>query len=243
MRLPFSLRARHSAARAAPAPRLPTLLVLATAAACAAGTPPPEGTPVPDPGASARELVAATEPARRVQVNFGWTLDEAGSRVRGRGVVRLAPPDRLRLDLFGPRNETVLAAALVGDEARLPAGARPTVAIPSPALLWAGLGVIRPPSDASLSTATATGEATILRYQTPSGEVYEYRVLQGSEPRLQQLQRLGSRGPLETVSLERGDSGELSRARYRDWAAYRDLTLDIESTVDADAFPEEIWTP
>lgn len=243
MRAQYSPRLRRHAARPARAHRLPVLFLMAAAAACAAGTPPPEGTPVPDPTASARELVAATEPARRAQVNFGWTLDESGSRVRGRGVVRLDPPDRLRLDLFGPRNETVLAAALVGDEARLPAGARPTVAIPSPALLWAGLGVIRPPREAELATATATGDATILRYRTPSGEMYEYRVLQGAEPRLQQLQRLGSRGPLETVSLERGESGAITRARYRDWAAYRDLTLDIESTVDAEAFPEEIWTP
>jgi hypothetical protein len=243
MRLSFSPGPRRPAARPTGARLLPALLLAATAAACAAGTAAPEGTPVPDPGASARELVAATEPTRMAQVNFGWTLDESGSRVRGRGVVRLQPPDRLRLDLFGPRNESVLAAALVGDEARLPAGARPTVAIPSPALLWAGLGAIRPPRDAALATATTTGEATILRYQTPSGEVYEYQVLQGAEPRLQQLQRLGSRGPLETVSLERGDSGEISRARYRDWAAYRDLTLDIESTVDAEGFPEEIWTP
>ena len=243
MRLPFSLDVRQPAARSAGARLLPTLLLGAAVAACAAGTPAPQGTPVPDPAASARELVAATEPTRTEQVNFAWTLDESGSRVRGRGVVRLQPPDRLRLDLFGPRNESVLAAALVGDEARLPAGARTTVAIPSPALLWAGLGVIRPPRDATLTTATATEDATVLRYQTSSGEVYEYRVQQGAEPRLQQLQRLGSRGPLETVSLERGDSGEVTRARYRDWAAYRDLTLDIDSTVAAEVFPDEIWTP
>jgi hypothetical protein len=243
MRFSLLLSDRLSAARRRGVRRLPVMLMAAASTACAAGTPAPEGTPVPDPGASARELVTATEPGRRAQINFAWTLDESGSRVRGRGVVRLQPPDRLRLDLFGPRNETVLAAALVGDEARLPAGARPTVPIPSPSLLWAGLGVIRPPRDASLVTATATGEATILRYGTPAGEVYEYRVLRGPEPRLAQLQRLGPRGPLETVSLERGPAGELARARYRDWAAYRDLTLDVESSVDADAFPEEIWTP
>lgn len=243
MRLPTSLRPHGSGLRIFAARRLPALLLGGVAAGCAAGTAAPVGTPVPDPSGTARELVAATAPDRRAQVNFAWTLDESGSRVRGRGVVRLQPPDRLRLDLFGPRNETVLAAALVGDEARLPAGARPTVAIPSPALLWAGLGVIRPPRDASLETATSTGEATVIRYRSAGGELYEYTILAGAEPLLQQLQRIGSRGPLETVSLERGATGELARARYRDWTAYRDLTLDIESTVDAEPFPEEIWTP
>jgi hypothetical protein len=179
----------------------------------------------------------------RTQINFNWTLDEAGSRVRGRGVVRLEPPDRLRLDLFGPRSETYLAAALVGDETRMPATARENAPVPSPALLWAGLGVVRPPAAAELESATATADQTVLRYRAGSGDIYEYRVAKAPAVRLDQLQRLGSRGPLETVRLEYGDSGNIQRATYRDWSAYRDLTLDIESIEDAEAFPETIWTP
>src|SRR5690606_21682665 len=110
------------------------MAVAVMTAACAGGSAAPAGEPLPDPGAAAAELTAATIPSERRQINFDWTLEQAGSRVRGRGVVRLQPPDRLRLDLFGPRNETYLAAALVGYEARLPPGTRTDVAIPSPAL-------------------------------------------------------------------------------------------------------------
>lgn len=246
----FTINRRRSAEAAAlpgigPGQRgralLPFLLVLASGCAARAAAAP--GEPVPDPAGTAEALTAATTPTERRQVTFGWTLEEAGSRVRGRGVVRLQPPDRLRLDLFGPRNETYLAAALVGDEAKLPPAARSDVVIPSPALLWAGLGVIRPPRNSTLQAATASGEVTVLRYRADDGEVYEYSVANAPAPRLEQLQRIGSRGPLETVRLAWSEAGELSRANYRDWSAFRDLRLEIESNVAAEEFPEVIWSP
>ena len=233
----------HGGARPGGRIRLhPALLGLAMAAMVAACTP-GAAAPVADPTGTAAALATATVPAEASQIHFNWTLDEAGSRVRGRGVVRLAPPDRLRLDLFGPRNETVLAAALVGDEARLPRGAQPGVAIPSPSLLWAGLGVVRPPAGATLETATEGDGVSTLRYRSAAGELYEYSVTSAQPPRLQQLQRSGERGPLETVSLERDAAGGIARARYRDWSAFRDLTLDIDSIAPAAAFPDAIWTP
>lgn len=218
------------------------LLALATAA-CAAGNAAPAGEPLPDPAGAAALAIESTTPDARRRITFGWTLDESGSRVRGRGVVRLDPPDRLRLDLFGPRNETVLAAALVGNEARLPAGAPADTPIPSPALLWAGLGAVRPPPDATLASASTADGETILRWEA-GGEVYEYLLGPAEdEHRLRRLQRLGSRGPLETVGVEWTAEGEISRATYRDWSAFRDLTLEIEESVPADPFPPEIWTP
>jgi hypothetical protein len=238
--LPGERRGRWRRFAAAAAP----LAIALSAAGCAAGAAAaPAGKPVPDPGATATELATAVAPSERRQITFAWTLDEAGSRVRGRGVVRLQPPDRLRLDLFGPRNETYLAAALVASEARLPAAAREEVPIPSPALLWAGVGAIRPPEGAALQTATESGETTVLRYGTAGGEIYEYSVAAQPTARLRQLQRIGSRGPLETVRLDWAENGTLTRASYRDWSAYRDLTLDIEQNGAAAEFPEAIWTP
>ncbi len=222
---------------------VPALAVALAASGCLAGSVAPEGEPVPDPAGTASELSSATVPSERRQITFTWTLQESGSRVRGRGVVRLQPPDHLRLDLFGPRNESYLSAALVGDEARLPAGARDDVPIPSPALLWAGIGVIRPPRGATLQRASTTSDATILRYADPGGDVYEYMVTPAPVARLQRLQRVGSRGPLETVSLDWSEAGEVSRATYRDWSEFRDLILDIERSEAAPEFPETIWSP
>lgn len=220
------------------------LMAAAALAGCAAGSAAPAGEPLPDPAAAAAEVIGQTAPEARRRITFAWSLDESGSRVRGRGVVRLDPPERLRLDLFGPRNETVLAAALVGSDARLPAGAPANAPIPSPALLWAGLGAVRPPAGATLASASTADGETILRWETGAGEVYEYVVAPGPDgPRLRRLQRLGARGPLETVGVEWSEAGEVARATYRDWSAFRDLTLEIEESVPADAFPAEIWTP
>ena len=220
------------------------LLMALASGACAAGGAAPAGEPIPDPAGAAAHAIESTAPDARRRITFGWTLDESGSRVRGRGVVRLDPPDRLRLDLFGPRNETVLAAALVGGEARLPAGAPADAPIPSPALLWAGLGAVRPPQGATLASASTADGETILRWVAAGGETYEYLLTPAADgPRLRRLQRLGSRGPLETVGVEWTEGGEISRATYRDWSAFRDLTLEIEESVAADPFPPGIWTP
>lgn len=223
----------------------PAFLVCAASilTACAARTTAPVGQPVAEPTATAAELVQSSTPTDPRQITFTWTLDESGSRVRGRGVVRLEPPDRLRLDLFGPRNETVLAAAMIGDDVRLPPGARTDVAIPSPALLWGGLGAIRPPAGASLQSATTAADETILRYTAANGETYEYSVANAPEARLRRVQRIGSEGPLETVRLEWSETGDVTRATYRDWGAYRDLTLEIQENVVAEDFSEDIWTP
>lgn len=159
-------------------------------------------------------------------------------------MVRHHAPDRLRLDLFGPRNESYLSAALVGDEVRLPAGASPGVAIPSPALLWAGLGVVRPPAGATLVDASSEQGVTVVRFRAPSGDMYLYRLLTGgSRPRLDQVERAGSRGVIESVRLEWSATETLTRARYRDWSAFRDLTLELETISDVASFPESIWTP
>ena len=103
--------------------------------------------------------------------------------------------------------------------------------------------MVRPPAGATLETATEGDGVSTLRYRSAAGELYEYSVTSAQPPRLQQLQRSGERGPLETVSLERDAAGGIARARYRDWSAFRDLTLDIDSIAPAAAFPDAIWTP
>ncbi|HEV2149531.1 MAG TPA: hypothetical protein VGR37_19175, partial [Longimicrobiaceae bacterium] len=164
----------------------------------------------------------------------------AGSRVRGRGVVRAEAPERLRLDLFGPRGETYLAAALVGDSFRVPPAVAARFPLPSPALLWGGLGVVRPPAGARLVGASASENAASLRYEVGAGETVEF----GAEGmRLRTILRSGGSGALESVSVTYSPAGALQRAEYRDRGAYRTLVLNVESTKDAAPFPPETWLP
>jgi hypothetical protein len=218
------------------------LLGLLAAGGCAprAGLPEPRGVPAPDPQALADRIRAATTPASPQQVNFTWELDEAGARLRGRGVVRLHAPDRLRLDLFGPRGETYLAAALVEESFRLPPAVAAQVALPSPALLWGALGVVRPPAAARLASATTEGETVTLRYASPGEETVEF-VLTGD--RLRTVRRLGKSGALESITLSNAPEGRLARAEYRNWAEYRTLALTLETFTNVGSFPESTWNP
>jgi hypothetical protein len=64
-----------------------------------------------DPAVATR-LDAATAPTRRLHVVFEWNMTDREFRIGGRGVLRVDSAARARVDLFGPRGET-LAAAIV----------------------------------------------------------------------------------------------------------------------------------
>lgn len=191
-----------------------------------------------DPAAIAAELQRATAPASPRQVNFAWVLDEAGARFNGRGVARFVAPSRFRLDLFGPRNETYLAAALVDGEARVPPALGERFALPSPALLWGAVGVVAPPAEARLIESSVNNGTTTLRYQL-GDDVLEYRARGG---RLDSVRRTSRGGVAESIDLDYNAQG-LSRSQYRDWAAFRTLNLTPESSTDVPSFPDATWTP
>ncbi|HET6762893.1 MAG TPA: hypothetical protein VFH27_04450 [Longimicrobiaceae bacterium] len=229
---------------------LAAALAAAALAGCGGRTAPPADSPVPATvGAGSTTTTAASDPAatadsiRRAtmlraprRLTFGWELDEAGARFHGRGVARVGPPDRIRLDLFGPRGETYLAAALVDETPRVPAALEGRVPMPSPALLWGVLGVVRPPAAARLVSASATQ----LRYDAGEQGTLEYRLENGT---LRTVRRLVRGGLAESIDLTRAADGAVQRASYRDWAAYRTLTLTLESAADVEPFPEDTWTP
>ena len=202
--------------------------------------PGPPGPPAPpaDPAAVAAELQRATAPASPRQVNFAWQLDEAGARFNGRGVARFVAPTRFRLDLFGPRGETYLAAALVDGQPRVPAALAGRFSLPSPALLWGAVGVVAPPVEARLLETAVDNGVTTLRYQLGE-DVLEYRARGG---RLESVRRRSRGGVAESIDLDYNDQG-LARAQYRDWAAYRTLNLTPESSTDVQSFPDATWTP
>ena len=225
------------------------LLAACAAASAPAGTPPAGPAPVPaagsasaaaDPDSIAAAFRRATLPSSPKQAQFGWSLDEAGSRFNGRGVARYHAPDRFRLDLFGPRGETVLAAALVGETPRVPAAVTERFKLPSPALLWAAVGVVRPPSAARLTSATDEGGRVTVRYDLGAEGTLEYRARGG---RLESLRRLKGSAVQESVDLDRAAGGALKSARYRDWIALRNLNLTLESSTDAATFPDDVWSP
>lgn len=227
-------------ARRARASLLPLLLVLGAACAPAGPPPPPPGPPL-DPGQEALALERATRLEGPVRVVFEWSLDEPGLRARGRGVARMEPPDRARLDLFSSSGETVLRAAMVGDELRLPPGAQGSM-VPPPALFWSALGIFRPGTGSFLAGGErADGDEVRLDYLLAGRQELRYRL----RSRRVEGVELGRDGEVfERLSLVPAPDARFPRETvYRHLADFRELRFTLETVDEVDAFPPDIWTP
>lgn len=209
---------------------------LAALGACAARGPSPEGPPLPD---VARALEEATAPRGASRLVFKWLLREQEARFSGEGVARIEEPYRARLDLFGPRGEGYLSAALIGDDLRLPSGAG-DAPLPPPALLWSVLGALRAPEGATLIATDTVGAATTLAWQR-GPERWSFEVRDGV---VRSARWEDGRQGRQTVEVrEVGTLGRPSVVVYRDWSAFRELTLEVTEAEHVGSFPPETWTP
>lgn len=197
--------------------------------------------PIADAEGAATRLRTQTSLEEPLQIVFAWQLNEGGQRVQGRGVARVEPPYKARLDLFLHNGETVISAAMVDGDLRLPAGA-PDDILPPPDLMWGALGVFRPQGGTRLLGAERLeGDATRLRYGYEDGTELRYEVVNGSVRILELLER---GRVVQRVSLqpEAGDRYPLE-ATYRNMGDYRELKLERESLRVVEPFDPEIWDP
>lgn len=223
----LELRMRHRVLL----PPLAAGLVLA-AAACAGTRGVSQGTPDPE---LAEHLAAVTTPQQRLRVLFDWDMTDRDARVNGRGLLRL-DGERARVDLFGPRGETLAAAVVEGATMRVvPVSA--DALLPPPAFLWSALGVFRPVREAALSGTTTSGDATTLAY-TADGTSWTYVFAGESLQRAEWTDGTGRR----TVELSGlTDHGLPREARFRDWAAFRELTLRVTEIEETSTFEADVW--
>jgi hypothetical protein len=216
---------------------------LALALAClasACSTPPPAPTPAPtlDAGqvASAAERRSSIDAPFRI--TFEWSATEPGARMSGRGLARVEPPYRARLDLFADNGEHVAAAVLDGDDLRVAAGAQ--TSIPPAPLLWGALGVFRPGFGTALAGGRVyPGGELLLRYLMPGGEL-EYRL---RDDLVEGINLMVEGSTVEELSLARG-AGERfpRRATYRHLVDVLELEMTLESVEDVESYPTDIWT-
>ncbi len=240
-------RARRHPARPPLRPRVLALavpaaavLLAATVSGCASPPPaPPPGPPL-DPQKTSLVLEAGTRLSDPARILFSWSLDDRDMRLSGRGIARVEPPYHARLDLFLSNGESVVAAALVDDDLRLPPGA-PEGIIPPPDLLWAALGVFHPGADAALLGADRPQPGQVrLRYQYPDGRQLRYTTAGGH---LLTVELVKGGQVVQRVSLESDESGPYpSEATYRDLAAFRELKITRESVAHVEPYPPDIWT-
>lgn len=230
-------------AGASSGPRRLTPLVCALAVlvvGCARSSPAPAPGPEIEAEEVAREAREATRLDAPARVLFSWRLNESGRRLGGRGAARMEPPYRARLDLFLENGETAARAALVGGELRLPPEVEPGL-VPPPPLLWASLGVFHPGADAVLLDGRAGEDGEIrLRFALSDDRELRY-VLRDGEVRQAELVRDGH--VIERVRVEEvAGPGEVpGEAVYRDLAAFRELTVTVESIEEVEGHPPGIW--
>lgn len=198
---------------------------------------------MPDAATTARGLERDTELVEPLQIRFAWHLNESGSRMDGLGVARVEPPYRARLDLFLENGETVLSAALVEGELRLPQGARDDI-LPPVDLMWGALGVFRPSSGAELvGGERLADDAERLRYRRPGGAELHYEVAGGS---LRSVEVFRGDDVVEWVRVSGSPEGEgryPTEATYRNLTDYRELRITRQELRRVRGFDPDIFDP
>jgi hypothetical protein len=218
--------------------RLLALVAWAATVSCSKPPPPPPA-PRLDVEGIALRLEATTRLEEPLRILFQWSMSDRDARFQGRGVARVEPPYKARLDLFLGNGETVARAALVDDDLRLPTGT-PAGIIPPAEMLWGTLGEFRPGLGNALLGGELLGEGRVrLRYRRPDGIELRFTI---SEGRVAEIERLRQGQVVERVVVKPGDRDRYpADATYRDLAAFRELRLTRERLEDVEAFPPDIW--
>ncbi|HXY19794.1 MAG TPA: hypothetical protein VEH83_07330 [Gemmatimonadales bacterium] len=215
--------------------------IAAAAVLAACGRPPepvvPAGTYLP---VSPREFAAAaarTLPAAPALLTIRWRYDDGDTPVTGRGAVRLAPPDSLRLDVGVPvvgRATLVLA----GDSAWSKPGSLVRQVLPNRSLVWAMLGVVRPPDSVASVERAETSDHHVYRVTDGDGVVTTLE-LRG-DTLLGATAARGERA-IGRLSLTRDSTGAVVRAETVDLEHSIRFVLDVDRRESGGAFPSEIW--
>jgi hypothetical protein len=197
--------------------------------------------PIQGPERVVESLERSTRLTEPTRIDFTWRLNEAGDRLSGVGVARVEPPYRARLDLFLNNYESVISAALVDDELRLPPGARGDI-LPPTDLMWATLGVFRPVAGTELLGAERLeGGARRLRYAYVDGAELQFELL---DDFLRALEVVHGGSVVEWVRLEPSEDGRYPRsATYRNVVDFRELEITRTKVRSSEPFEPSIWDP
>jgi hypothetical protein len=172
---------------------------------------------LPADRADALAWVRQGEPRRDTAIRFRFRYNDQRHSWAGRGTARLAPPDSLRFDYTGPLGLGSGAAVVVGDSTRW---AEPEEnfhsLVPAIRLLWAALGVVRPPDSSAVIAAAQQPPRSIWRFVT------------GSDT----LDYVATSGPTRTLEAEWRRAGTVEARSRTDLDARGE---PVEARVD---FPE-----
>ncbi|MBA2626662.1 MAG: hypothetical protein H0U85_01480 [Gemmatimonadales bacterium] len=186
--------------------------------------------------------VRETAPVGYRLERFRWQLRDERGAAGGRGTVRFAAPDSVRLDVAGPFGAGRAAAVVVGDSA---VWTDPPDAIarlvPSYPLMWALFGTARMPGPRDSLRGEQT--ATSVAWQYVSGtDTVEYVRTSGAQPHLLTEVRQGPK-VLGRVDATLGPDGRPVTARLTVPSVPARLDLTFTTSATPPAFTPDTWLP
>jgi hypothetical protein len=197
----------------------------------------PAGAFVPLSPAEFRAMAARTAPGAPMLLSIHWRYDDGDTPVSGRGAVRLAPPDSLRLDVGVPivgRATLVLA----GDSVWSQPGTLVRQVLPNRALVWAMFGVVRVPDSLASVEWSQAADRRLYRVATADGLVTTLELR--ADTLLGATQARGAR-PVGRLALTRDPAGMIARAEATDLEHSARFTVDVDHREAGGPFPHEIW--
>ncbi len=229
-------------------PRGPTLLpmrwsivALATLVVSCTGAPAslaPMGM-IPVGAEQVRGWVDATLPRTPMSIQYGAVfVDQHSATSKGRGTISILPADSLRFDFTGPLGMGRSAAAIVGDSA-LWAEPQEDVEklVPSYPLLWAMVGVARPPAAGDELRGLGTGTVTAWQYLGPGDDTVTYvRTVRELRAEVRREGRIFGQ-----VTTTFGDDGVITKSRLQVVSPQARLDITFRKVLSVKDFPKGIW--
>ena len=215
---------------------------VAAVAGCAAGFPNPT-VPTglrPLPAADARMWARSTLPAKWILIRFSWRKRDSEGSNGGRGAIWFYPPDSLQVHVLASLGLFRGDAAVVGDSA-LWAEPKEHVErlVPSYQLLWAMIGVARPPGQGWIAESRQDTKSTSVLY-TRASDTVRYVSIRAGEPRLETYVVVSGR-PIGQSWTYYDQFRHLLRARLQVLTSPVLLDITFDSTTKQVSADKESW--
>jgi hypothetical protein len=219
--------------------RFPVLALATLLAGCTAA--PTSLAPVgmmPVTAEQVRSWVGSTLPGAPTSIQYGAVFtDQHSATSKGRGTISILPGDSLRFDFTGPLGMGRSAAAVVGDSA-LWAEPKEDVEklVPSYPLLWAMVGVARPPSPGDGLKGLQRGEVTAWQYVGRGDTVTYVRSIRELRAEVRREGRV-----FGVVITTFGVDGVLSKSRLEVTSPQARLDITFRKVLSVKGFDKGIW--
>jgi len=215
------------------------VLLMVIAAGCARPPvlPAPVGAWTPVSEASFAAMADRTVPSAAQLLRVRWSYLDGDREANGRGAVRLAPPDSLRLDVAVPvvgRATLVLAGGTTWAQPDEVVDAVPR----SRAVLWALFGIIRRPQGGTRIEAGEAADRRLYRLTDPDGGV---TVLECRGDTLLGATVSAAGRVVGRLALTRDASGAVAKADARDLERGMRFVVEVEHREASEPFPADIW--